>query len=278
MRNSFIYKNDDRGIRGDEVTDTITVENCTLYANGGDGIDDSAGTAFAVTNTISMNNAVDFNLSVATQSNNISSDPSASGPGSLVNRTATDNPAPGVGDWVVFRNLTPGLEDFHLLTSPENDAIDAAADLSSAFQRDIDNGIRQSPWDVGADDILASGRVSISSANNQSFVVGFGTTLTATITVTDDLLPTITAANDIRLRIPAGFPMRWDPAFAGLSITGSGLLKRRQPGQSVRGFRTDSRPRRHQRFRTWRSDRYRERSILQLYQSVTYRFPRARDR
>ena len=224
VRNSFIYKNDDRGIRGDEVTDTITVENCTLYANGGDGIDDSAGTAFAVTNTISMNNAVDFNLSVATQSNNISSDPSASGPGSLVNRTATDNPAPGVGDWVVFRNLTPGLEDFHLLTSPENDAIDAAADLSSAFQRDIDNGIRQSPWDVGADDILASGRVSISSANNQSFVVGFGTTLTATITVTDDLLPTITAANDIRLRIPAGFPMRWDPAFAGLSITGSGSL------------------------------------------------------
>ena len=222
LRNSFIFNNDFDGVEGDDVNDTITVENCTIYGNGVEGIEGQFSTLIVV-NTISMNNpGGDFDLSVATQSFNISSDASASGAGSLPNRTATDNPSPGPGDWVVFRSLTPGLEDFHLLTSPENDAIDTATDLSSAFQRDIDDGIRQSPWDVGADDVLASGPVSISSASNQGFVVGGGTTPAATITVTDDLLPTITAANDIRLRIPAGFPMRWDPAFDVLSITGSG--------------------------------------------------------
>jgi outer membrane protein assembly factor BamB len=226
VRNSIVYKNDTLGIQGDEATDAVAVENCTLYANGGNGIDGLTFTAFAVTNTISMGHpSADFAIPVATGSNNISSDASATGTGPLPNRTATANPSPGLGNWVVFRSLTPSVEDFHLLSSPENDAIDAAADLSSKFQRDIDDGLRQTLWDVGADDVLASGRVAFSSANHQGFLVGAGTTLAATMTVTDDLFPTITAANDIRVRIPAGFPMAWDPAFNLPIITGSGAGK-----------------------------------------------------
>jgi uncharacterized protein YjiK len=52
---------------------------------------------------------------------------------------------------------------------------------------------------------------TISSAANQSFTVGDGTTAISTITITDNATtPTITAANDIRIRIPDGMNMVWD--------------------------------------------------------------------
>jgi hypothetical protein len=91
-----------------------------------------------------------------TQSYNISSDGTASGTGSLTNRTATDNPNPGAGTWVVFADLTAGGEDFHLQNVAENDALNAGADLSGTFTDDIDGETRPSganTWDVGADEI-----------------------------------------------------------------------------------------------------------------------------
>jgi hypothetical protein len=56
----------------------------------------------------------------------------------------------------------------------------------------------------------SSGEATISSAANQSFTVGDGTTAISTITITDASSPTITTANSIRIRIPAGFNMVWD--------------------------------------------------------------------
>src|SRR5436309_3095896 len=47
----------------------------------------------------------------------------------------------------------------------------------------------------------------------------------ATITVTDAATPTITAAGDIRIRIPASVSMTWNTALTAASITGSGNSK-----------------------------------------------------
>ncbi|MCZ6915840.1 MAG: hypothetical protein O7I93_03600, partial [Gemmatimonadetes bacterium] len=63
---------------------------------------------------------------------------------------------------------------------------------------------------------------TISSAANQNFTVGDPTTPIAPITITDDLsTPTITAANDIRIRIPAGFNMLWDAADLTATLGGA---------------------------------------------------------
>ena len=66
----------------------------------------------------------------------------------------------------------------------------------------------------------------LSSAANQVFTVGDPATAMAAATVTDDAsLATITSANDIRLRIPAGFNMTWNSALTTATITGSGASK-----------------------------------------------------
>jgi outer membrane protein assembly factor BamB len=68
--------------------------------------------------------------------------------------------------------------------------------------------------------------VSISSASNQSFVVGTTTPVSpATINVTDLLGGSITAADDIRIRIPSGFPLRWDASVASASLAGAAAGK-----------------------------------------------------
>ncbi len=68
VRNSMIYNNDDDGIGGDEITDTILAENCTVYGNGDNGLDESDGTAFTATNTISVANGnQDFDIPAGTQ-------------------------------------------------------------------------------------------------------------------------------------------------------------------------------------------------------------------
>ena len=62
---------------------------------------------------------------------------------------------------------------------------------------------------------------TIVSAADQSFGVNNLTTAIQTITVTDSGTPVITAANDIRIRIPAGFNMEWDTADTAATIGGS---------------------------------------------------------
>ena len=59
--------------------------------------------------------------------------------------------------------------------------------------------------------IAVSTPLTVSSAANQVFVVGDPSTVSSTITVTDNgVTVVITAANDIRIRIPPGFNMTWD--------------------------------------------------------------------
>jgi outer membrane protein assembly factor BamB len=68
--------------------------------------------------------------------------------------------------------------------------------------------------------------VSITSAFDQSFPVGATTpVVAATITVTDVFGGSITPGNEIRIRIPAGFPLRWNTAVAGPSLGGSAATK-----------------------------------------------------
>ncbi len=68
--------------------------------------------------------------------------------------------------------------------------------------------------------------VSLSSASNQTFAVGAATPVSpVAFTITDLLGGSITAANDIRIRIPAGFPLRWDSSVASASLAGSAAPK-----------------------------------------------------
>jgi outer membrane protein assembly factor BamB len=224
IRNSIVYGNTGDGIEGDEVTDSIVVENCTVYGNGGDGLDETTGTPFTVTNTISMNNGSDdFAIPGGIQSYTISSD----GTGSLTGRTATTLINPGPGDWVVFNDPVGG--DFHLRASPENDAVDAGTNLPVSVASDVDEQPRPSGnfWDIGADELGSfSGAPLLSSLNDQTFLVASTASPAAALTILDDgVAPAITASKDIRIRIPAGFPMRWDPAATALFLSGPASFK-----------------------------------------------------
>src|SRR5207245_9141190 len=53
---------------------------------------------------------------------------------------------------------------------------------------------------------------TLASAANQLFLVGQAATAMSAITVTDAASPTITTANDIRIRIPATFNRSWNTA------------------------------------------------------------------
>src|SRR5438876_920971 len=66
---------------------------------------------------------------------------------------------------------------------------------------------------------------TMASAVNQSFTVGQPPTATAAITVTDAATPTVTAAGDLRIRIPATFNMTWNTALTTATLTGTGASK-----------------------------------------------------
>jgi outer membrane protein assembly factor BamB len=80
--------------------------------------------------------------------------------------------------------------------------------------------------------VTAVGAVTISSAVNQSFTVGGSPTLMAMIDILD-AGGTITAVNDIRIRIPLGFPMRWDSATTIPTLGGPAATK---VATQVKGF------------------------------------------
>jgi outer membrane protein assembly factor BamB len=82
-------------------------------------------------------------------------------------------------------------------------------------------------WDIGADE---SGGGGGGPAHDLSFssraFVGGPLLPAATITIADNpVTPTIIAANDLRIRIPLGFPMRFDPAQTTLFISGPASFK-----------------------------------------------------
>lgn len=146
--NNIIFGNSGDGIalRGEAYNNTV-------YNNGGTGVIKS--TALTATNNISMaHTTADFGAAI-TQSYNLSSDTSASGTGSLVSKVASNQ----------FASITGGAEDLHLKSGA--DAIDAGTDLGTTpanvnidvDQRDRD--LEGDTWDMGADEFVAAGGLSI---------------------------------------------------------------------------------------------------------------------
>ena len=109
----------------------------------------------------------------ATVSNNMSSDTTASGTGSLTSKSASDQ----------FESNTEGSEDLHLKSGA--DAIDAGTDLvttPTGVNIDIDGRDRDAEgdtWDMGADEFVAAGggaattvRISIPTSNQIAIAGG----------------------------------------------------------------------------------------------------------
>ena len=66
---------------------------------------------------------------------------------------------------------------------------------------------------------------TLASAANQTFNVGQASTTMSTMTVTDAATATITAANDIRIRIPSTVDMIWDTSVTTATIGGGASAK-----------------------------------------------------
>lgn len=133
-----------------------TVFNMTSTSGNGVGISYNYTT---VKNCIAMGAGTsDFSGSNGTQSNNMSSDDTAPGTGSI-----------GADDGVLtanqFVSTVDGSEDLHLKTGA--DAIDVGTDLGTTpagVNYDIDNRDRDAQgdtWDIGADEFVAAGGESI---------------------------------------------------------------------------------------------------------------------
>lgn len=166
----------------------LNVNSCTIYNTGNDsdgggisiqtnGQTIDSDTAISVHNTIVMeaNNGSCFNDEYNGASTNtwdvsysIDDDGSITantdgGTGNLESRTATTNTSPGVGDWVIFTNLTGGSEDFRLVSNAENDAEEmhavATAHGLTIPDKDVIGTTRpqSTNYDCGAFEIIVSG-------------------------------------------------------------------------------------------------------------------------
>jgi uncharacterized repeat protein (TIGR01451 family) len=71
----------------------------------------------------------------------------------------------------------------------------------------------------------AASAQTISSAANQTFIVADPSTAISPITITTTSGGQIKQNTDIRVRIPAGLNMTWDPTITTATITGSAALK-----------------------------------------------------
>jgi photosystem II stability/assembly factor-like uncharacterized protein/outer membrane protein assembly factor BamB len=198
---------------------SLRLVNNTIYSCTSKGIDDTGGSPVVdVVNNIAASNTIaDFDVLGLSPSSdhNLSTDSTAPGPNSLISI-----PLLSIG----FVNTTPGSEDLHI--QPTSAARGAGADMGGLFTIDVDGATRSAPWDIGADESAGSASLTISSAANQTFIVGSAVQTAATITINDDpSTPSILASKDIRIRIPFGFPMQWDPAVTTLTLGGSGSSK-----------------------------------------------------
>ena len=91
------------------------------------------------------------------------------------------------------------------------------------LELDIDNN---GVGDLFDDKTILIVTPTISSAASQNFTVGDVDTLVSTITVTDSTVsPSILAADDIRIRIPAALNMTWDATDFTATIGGGAVTK-----------------------------------------------------
>jgi len=153
VRNSMIWDGDNRGIEGDDNTDALVIENCSVNGMAGVGIHAGSST-LTVRNTIAVGNpTADFNVAAgswgASSSNNIDSDGTAPGANPLTALAAN-----------LF--VTPGI-DLHLKSGAV--AIDSGLSLAPSFYNDIDGGVRPGGlgWDRGADEFGVTTEVRLQS-------------------------------------------------------------------------------------------------------------------
>jgi hypothetical protein len=235
VTNNFVYLTGNDGINFNNtgLTGTMRFLNNTVYAPGDFGIrvaGISGGTAI-VRNNIALA-CVDSCYSLhasTTSSNNISGD--ATGSAGLINLSATADPNTcGDPDGCVGFQALGATPNLHLIaTTYANKAVDSGADLSAFLTGDIDGEARPggSAWDIGADEFPGGGpgAATLSSAANQTFVVGQAAAAASTLTITDASTPTITAAQDLRIRIPAALNMTWDTSVTTVTLGGGAAGK-----------------------------------------------------
>ncbi|OGS36692.1 MAG: hypothetical protein A2293_13390 [Elusimicrobia bacterium RIFOXYB2_FULL_49_7] len=156
IENSLVYNT--HQLAGDQQTgaietmgpasmDTVHIFNTTIYGTvtrSGIGCYHPQEWVIDVRNVISMGNyGSDFASGVIYSPScvtNLSSDNSAPGTGSLLNKTAD----------VQFVSLTG--KNFHLATA--SDAVNVGSNLSAYFTDDIDGETRSEMWDMGADEYV----------------------------------------------------------------------------------------------------------------------------
>jgi outer membrane protein assembly factor BamB len=193
--------------------------NNTILNCAANGIQGTGGTGTVLKNNVA-HGSVPANYSLvsfsSTSSNNLAGD--ATGVSHSPAGFGVDN-VPLAS--FLFVSTTPGAEDLHV--SGGSFAQGRGEALSWLFRDDIDGVVRTNPWDAGADEADVVGGVpGIASAANQIFTVGWASQVASPITLTDDALnPTITDLDDIRIRIPAGFHMRWDETVTAVALGGS---------------------------------------------------------
>jgi hypothetical protein len=221
IRNTIIYDGSGNGIRL-KGGSSATVENCTIYGITGDGVKQSLGN-IAIRNTISVGNSDDdfeLNDTIDNFGYNMYSTTHAFDP----NTCQGNNQAPPANLDDLFVSIIPGSEDLHLEDSGHN-AIDTGLDLPGVVTIDIDGEPRSTPWDLGADEVSGTA-LTISSGRNQTFTMGDPATAISAITIQDaKVQPVITAADDIRIRIPAGFNMTWNNVDTVAMIKGTAAGK-----------------------------------------------------
>jgi hypothetical protein len=103
-----------------------------------------------------------------------------------------------------------------------------AGSSATALELDVDN-------DGGTDATSATksiGAPTISSAADQVFTTGTGSTPMSTITYTESAVGVMNSSRGIRIRIPSGFDMRWDTSDTSAAIGGpdAGLVTGAGPG------------------------------------------------
>ena len=159
----------------------IRILNNTFYGNGG-GVFKAGGSSAATVllrNNISVfnNPGADYICDPAdsvdpASSNNLDEDNSG-GTGA-----GTHNPAGGrvTSTLVALAFVNAAGGDFHI--QPGSTARDVGADLSSVFTSDIDTSLRQSPWDIGADEIVGTALYRSVGITATALASGAGNTLT----------------------------------------------------------------------------------------------------
>ncbi|MHC4216878.1 MAG: YCF48-related protein [Planctomycetota bacterium] len=219
IRNSIFYEGEEGlNIEGG----VVTIENVTIYNMDRDGVDVTVQGQVTVRNTISVSNGWDdFEItgSIDYFGYNMYSSVNDFDPASYQGNN--QSPPADLDD--LFYTIASGSEDLHLEDSGHN-ARDTGINLSATFTGDIDGEARAVPWDMGADEVTSPLRIA--SGANQTFTEGDSTTAISPITVTDQsATPAVTAVNDIRIRIPAGFNMDWDIFDTLATISGSAAGK-----------------------------------------------------